>query len=61
MDFEAQLAQQHRADLHARAAADRLAAAVKPATELRTRVGWTLVGLGLRLVTAPRPVAALAR
>ncbi|MER7919916.1 MULTISPECIES: hypothetical protein [unclassified Streptomyces] len=61
MDFNAQLAQQHRADLHAGAAADHLAAAVKPAAELRTRVGWTLVGLGLRLVSAPRPNMALAR
>ncbi|MFY4717766.1 hypothetical protein [Streptomyces sp. LaBMicrA B280] len=61
MEINAQLARQHRADLRTRATAHRLAAAVRPATELRTRVGWTLVGLGLRLATAPRPTVALAR
>ncbi|MGM9444064.1 hypothetical protein ACTAF0_28015 [Streptomyces murinus] len=61
MDINAQLARQHRADLRARATAHHLATAVRPATELRTRVGWTLVDLGLRLVSAPRPSMALAR
>ncbi|GAA1043468.1 MULTISPECIES: hypothetical protein [Streptomyces] len=61
MDINAQLARQHRADLRARATAHHLATAVRPATELRTRVGWTLVDLGLRLVSAPRPALALAR
>ncbi|MFF8994816.1 hypothetical protein ACF09H_33780 [Streptomyces sp. NPDC014983] len=60
MHFTAQLARQHRAALHAEAADDRLAAEVRPAADLRTRVGWTLVELGLRLVSAPRPAAALA-
>ncbi|MFF6991677.1 hypothetical protein [Streptomyces sp. NPDC010273] len=49
-----QLAQQHIADLHAQADAHRLAAEARPPrSELRTRVGWTLVELGLRLAAAP--------
>lgn len=51
-----QLAQQHIADLRAQADAHRLALAAKPPREFRTRLGWTLVELGLRLAaTAPRP------
>ncbi|MEV1077051.1 hypothetical protein AB0I98_02140 [Streptomyces sp. NPDC050211] len=46
------------AELHAEAAAHRLAsAAAKPGRPLRTRVGWTLVEVGLRLAT-PRPSPA---
>ncbi|MEU8765858.1 hypothetical protein AB0C94_02810 [Streptomyces griseus] len=47
------------AELHSRAGAFRL-----PRTSLRTRVGWTLVEVGLRLTarsqeaTAPRTAAA---
>ncbi|WP_105974333.1 hypothetical protein [Streptomyces geranii] len=42
------------ADLRAEADAHRLAATAKPpARDLRTRVGWTLVELGLRLASAP--------
>ncbi|MFJ3651131.1 hypothetical protein [Streptomyces murinus] len=61
MEINAQLARLHHADLRARATAHHLATAVKPPTELRTRVGWTLVDLGLRLVSAPRPALAVAR
>ncbi|MFJ4802483.1 hypothetical protein [Streptomyces murinus] len=61
MEINAQLARLHHADLRARATAHHLAAAVQPATELRTRVGWTLVDLGLRLVSTSRPAVALAR
>ncbi|MER7644288.1 MULTISPECIES: hypothetical protein [unclassified Streptomyces] len=48
-----QLAQQHIAELHAQADAHRLAVEAKPPRELRTRLGWTLVELGLRLASAP--------
>jgi len=42
------------ADLRADADAHRLALAAKlPARDLRTRVGWTLVEVGLRLASAP--------
>ncbi|MEV1043830.1 hypothetical protein [Streptomyces sp. NPDC049916] len=42
------------AELHARAAESRL-----PRTTLRTRIGWTLIEVGLRL-TARGPSAATA-
>ncbi|MFI7017458.1 hypothetical protein [Streptomyces sp. NPDC050164] len=42
-----------RADEHRRAAA-----LIPHRRELRTRLGWTLVELGLRLATTPRPAAA---
>jgi hypothetical protein len=55
----AQLAACHIADLHAQADAHRLALTAKPPRELRTRLGWTLVELGLRLAaTAPKPAVA---
>lgn len=56
----AQLATCHIADLHAQAHAHRLATEARPPRrELRTRVGWTLVELGLRLAaTAPKPAVA---
>ncbi|MGW1712381.1 hypothetical protein [Streptomyces sp. NPDC002156] len=42
------------ADLRAEADAHRLAATAKPPTrDLRTRVGWTLVEIGLRLASSP--------
>ncbi|NEC89674.1 hypothetical protein [Streptomyces sp. SID12501] len=42
------------ADLHAEADAQRLAlAARRPPQGLRTRVGWTLVEVGLRLASVP--------
>ncbi|GAA0330723.1 hypothetical protein ACKI1I_34750 [Streptomyces turgidiscabies] len=42
------------AGLRADADAHRLALAAKrPAPDLRTRVGWTLVEVGLRLASAP--------
>ncbi|KES05600.1 hypothetical protein BU52_18940 [Streptomyces toyocaensis] len=45
------------ADLRAEADAYRLAATAVRPERLRTRLGWTLVDLGLRLVTAPRTPA----
>lgn len=44
------------ADLHAQAEAYRLATAARPDRDLRIRLGWTLVELGLRLAT-PRSTA----
>lgn len=42
------------ADLRGEADAHRLALAAKrPPQDLRTRVGWTLVEVGLRLASAP--------
>ncbi|WP_433450714.1 hypothetical protein ACQPXS_19815 [Streptomyces sp. CA-142005] len=55
MHTEVQLARLRAADLRAQAAAHRLAAEAKPHVELRTRLGWTLVELGLRLAATPRP------
>lgn len=49
----------HAADLRAAADAHRLALAAKrPPRDLRTRVGWTLVEVGLRLASAPKPQIA---
>ncbi|WP_329250701.1 hypothetical protein OG223_20895 [Streptomyces sp. NBC_01478] len=56
MHPETHLALHHArtAELQARAAAHRLAAeAGAPRQELRTRLGWTLVELGLRLAATP--------
>ncbi|MFE5920946.1 hypothetical protein [Streptomyces sp. NPDC056468] len=44
------------AELHAQAAAHRLAALAYRPYDIRSRLGWTLVELGLRLAT-PRPPA----
>ncbi|MGW1054393.1 hypothetical protein ACWDBD_06770 [Streptomyces sp. NPDC001118] len=54
------LAHMHMTDLRAQADAHRLATEAKPPRSLRTRVGWTLVELGLRLAAAPRPAPAMA-
>jgi hypothetical protein len=45
------------AELQARAEAHRLTASARPPHGLRTRLGWTLVEVGLRLAT-PKPVLA---
>ncbi|MEU0029931.1 hypothetical protein [Streptomyces sp. NPDC006335] len=45
------------ADLRAEADAHRLAAEARRPYAIRTRLGWTLVEVGLRLA-APRPVLA---
>lgn len=49
----------HAAELRADADAYRLAAAARRPRELRTRLGWTLVEVGLRLAAAPKPAPAL--
>ncbi|AWW39339.1 hypothetical protein ADL00_31360 [Streptomyces sp. AS58] len=48
----------HATDLRAEADAHRLAQQAARPGELRTRLGWTLVEVGLRLATPPRPVLA---
>ncbi|MFE1246539.1 hypothetical protein [Streptomyces sp. NPDC058741] len=50
----------HLALHHARAAELRAGAPPRPARRhgLRTRLGWTLVEVGLRLATRPRPLPA---
>jgi hypothetical protein len=55
---ETLLAQHRTADLRAQADAHRLATEAKPPRELRTRLGWTLVEVGLRLAAAPRMAVA---
>ncbi|MCX5261532.1 hypothetical protein OOK27_46580 [Streptomyces canus] len=59
MHPETHLALHHlrAADLRAEADAHRLAAQAKRPYAIRTRLGWTLVEVGLRLA-APRPVLA---
>ncbi|OPG05834.1 hypothetical protein B1R27_19845 [Streptomyces sp. GKU 895] len=52
------LHQARAADLRAQAEAHRLATEAKPPRELRTRLGWTLIELGLRLAANPRPAMA---
>jgi hypothetical protein len=47
------------AELRAEADAHRLAAAARRPRDLRIRLGWTLVEVGLRLAAAPRTTAAI--
>lgn len=46
------------AELRSEAEAHRLAAAARRPRELRTRIGWTLVEVGLRLAATPRVAVA---
>ena len=46
------------AELRGRAEVHRLATEARRRRELRIRLGWTLVELGLRLAATPRTVAA---
>ncbi|MGI5375794.1 hypothetical protein ACQEV2_16380 [Streptomyces sp. CA-251387] len=57
MHPETHLALHHAraAELRAQAAAHRLAAGARQPYDIRARLGWTLVEVGLRLAT-PRPV-----
>ncbi|MFG3287919.1 hypothetical protein ACGF3G_03790 [Streptomyces sp. NPDC048179] len=57
MYTQTHLAQHHMTDLHTQAQAYRLAKQTKPERELRNRIGWTLVEVGLRLA-APAPASA---
>ncbi|WP_371671128.1 hypothetical protein OG985_28015 [Streptomyces sp. NBC_00289] len=45
----------HAADLRAEAEAHRLARAARRPRDLRARLGWTLVEVGLRLAAPSRP------
>ncbi|MGW3286013.1 hypothetical protein ACWDR3_15390 [Streptomyces sp. NPDC001002] len=47
------------AELQAQAAEHHLALQTKRPRNLRTRVGWTLVEVGLRLAATPKPVPAV--
>ncbi|MER6127664.1 hypothetical protein ABT173_34785 [Streptomyces sp. NPDC001795] len=59
MHPESHLALHHAraAELQAQAAAHRLAVEARQPRDLRVRLGWTLVEVGLRLAAAPRPAA----
>ncbi|MGW1617800.1 hypothetical protein [Streptomyces sp. NPDC002172] len=57
MHTQAQLAQHRITELHVQAEAHRLAKETRPERELRQRIGWTLVEVGLRLAT-PTPAIA---
>ncbi|MGW7424814.1 hypothetical protein ACWGJB_33095 [Streptomyces sp. NPDC054813] len=58
MHTQTQLAQHRMTERHTQAEAYRLAKEAKPPRpELRTRLGWTLVEVGLRLA-APTPAVA---
>lgn len=46
------------AELRAQADAHRLATEARRPGELRTRLGWTLVEVGLRLASAPKVAVA---
>lgn len=50
-------AHDHTARLRSEAAEHRLTLATRTSPELRVRVGWTLVEVGLRLASTPRRVA----
>ncbi|MFD9494920.1 MULTISPECIES: hypothetical protein [unclassified Streptomyces] len=56
-DTQLQLHHLRAAELRAEADTYRLTAEARP-HRLRTRVGWTLVEVGLRLASAPRTAAA---
>ncbi|MET8247238.1 hypothetical protein ABZV31_24135 [Streptomyces sp. NPDC005202] len=60
MHPETHLALHHAraAELRAEADAHRLAAAARRPRDLRVRLGWTLVEVGLRLAATPKAVAA---
>ncbi|KPI29195.1 hypothetical protein ACGFZJ_30800 [Streptomyces sp. NPDC048253] len=53
MHTQTQLARTRTAEFRAQADAHRLAAEAKRPSELRSRLGWTLVEVGLRLAAAP--------
>ncbi|MFF4307925.1 hypothetical protein [Streptomyces sp. NPDC001601] len=61
MHPETHLALHHAraAELHAEADAYRLAAAARHPRDLRTRLGWALVEVGLRLAAAPKAATAI--
>ncbi|MEU1600384.1 hypothetical protein ABZ468_48455 [Streptomyces sp. NPDC005708] len=54
-DTHLELHRTRATDLRAEADAHRLAADAGHPRDLRVRLGWTLVEVGLRLAAAPRP------
>ncbi|MCN9239235.1 hypothetical protein NGF19_00255 [Streptomyces sp. RY43-2] len=60
MNTDTRLALHHAraADLRAQADADHLAETARQPRDLRVRLGWTLVEVGLRMASAPRPAVA---
>jgi hypothetical protein len=62
MDPETYLAlhHAHAAELRADAEAYRRVIAARQPRNLRVRLGWTLVEVGLRLTTAPRTATAVS-
>ncbi|MDH6221200.1 hypothetical protein [Streptomyces pseudovenezuelae] len=58
-DTYLQLHRIRAAELQAQAAEHHLALQAKRPRDLRTRLGWTLVEVGLRLAAAPNPVPAV--
>ena len=52
------LAEQRAAELRESASASHRGRVRLPRQSLRVRTGWTLVGLGLRLVAQPSPTVA---
>ncbi|MEV7978319.1 hypothetical protein [Streptomyces sp. NPDC086519] len=58
MHTQAQLARHHMTELRAQAESHRLAKKTRPERELRERIGWTLVEVGLRLASPPPAVAS---
>jgi len=57
-DTHLQLHHLRAAELRAQADTHRLATEAKRPSELRARLGWTLVEVGLRLAATPRMAAA---
>ncbi|MFF4898306.1 hypothetical protein [Streptomyces sp. NPDC001068] len=51
MHTQTQLARYRMTELHHQAEAHRLAKESRPERELRTRLGWALVEVGLRIAT----------
>ncbi|MEV3860601.1 hypothetical protein AB0J38_40625 [Streptomyces sp. NPDC050095] len=50
----------HAAELHAAAAEHRRARDARQPRDLRVRLGWTLVEVGLRMASAPRELRPAA-
>ncbi len=61
MHPDTHLALHHIRAAHLRNEADtyRLAKATRHPRDLRTRLGWTLIEVGLRMATAPQPAAVI--
>lgn len=56
-----EIARQKLAEMRAASDENRRALASIPRQSLRTRTGWTLIDLGLKMIAEPRRSAAAAR